>query len=170
MALIPPWMLGRHVTTLIAQVQTVAGDGTLADAGGATNVASLATSTGVLGTNLVFTQGLIDEVEFSSQKLTENISAVHRPRANMVAFSIRYQFTLTEIMRFGANNALLAGIWNNGSSDIVKFTFARARNVWTTYAVMTSYNESFQRGKNVARLSCSMVEANAAATYAAGDR
>jgi hypothetical protein len=170
MALVPTWMLGKHVTTVVAQIQTVASDGTLSDAGGASDVASLAVSSGVLGSGLTFSVALVDEVEFSSTKLTENISAIQRPRANMVPYSIRYQFTLTEIMRNGADRCRLAAIFYNGVSDIVKLTFSRARNTWTVYAVLTSYSESLQRGKNVARLSCSMIEANTAATYASGDR
>jgi hypothetical protein len=170
MALVPPWMLGRHVTTLVAQIQTIASDGTLSDAGGASDVATLAASTGALGSGLTFTTGLVDEFELQSTKLSENISAINRPRANMVPYSIRYSFTLTEIMRNGADRCRLAAIFYNGVSDLVKLTFSRARMTWTVYAVLTSYSESLQRGKNVARLSCSMIEANTAPAYVTGDR
>lgn len=167
MAQVPPWMLGKHATTLIVTPQTVAADGTLSD-GTATN---LLTSTGTLHTNLVHTFGVVDGFRIVGRKRCSNIRSVHRNRANCVPYSLGYEFEIMEIARAGANNCLLAPLFYNSGTAIVKLTFARARKVFTVYATMVDYFEPTAREKNVHRLICRQVNANvAAATYATGDR
>lgn len=159
MPIVPPWMLGKHVTQVVATIQDVASDGTLTDASTGTFLAGLTTSTGALHSTLAFTQGLVDELEFSASKLTENVSPINRTRAHHVAVAVNYEFTLTEIMRMGSGNTLLAGIWHGGNSSIIKFEFTRARRKWLIYAVLVGLDEGLTRGKNVARLTCRLVDA-----------
>jgi hypothetical protein len=169
MAVVPPWMLGRHVTQVVATVQDIASDGTLTDA--ATNVtnASLVVTTGILHSTLAFVQGLVDEIEFGGTKVLENVTPIHRVRAHHVAVSIAYEFTLTEILRQGAGNTLLSGIWHLGNSSIYKLEFTRARRKWTVYGTGVSYQEGLVRGKNVGRLTCRMVDAGGGSvTFATG--
>jgi hypothetical protein len=167
MAQVPPWMLGKHASTLIVTPQAVAADGTLSNG----TAATLLASTGTLHTDLVHTVGIVDGFRIVGRKKTANISAVHRNRANHVPFSLGYEFEVAEIMRAGANNCLLAAAFHNSGSSIVKLTFGAYRRVWTVYACMLRYSPPASREKNVARLLCRQVNANvAAATYVTGDR
>ncbi len=143
---IPLWLLGRDATTVTITVQSVnSSTGVLSDGTG-TDIAALATA------------GVVDEIEFSSSKTLENIAPMYSLRAHYVPISLRYSFTITEVMRAGSNTCLLANVWHSATSSLVKFVFKRGGNTWTTYGVLTDYSESLQRGKNVARLTVGMVD------------
>ena len=166
-----PWLLGRHVTAVQLQVQTLnESTGALADAVGATQVADLVVSTGShsAGT-ILFTTGLLDSIRLSSDKTTENIASVDRKFANHIPLRIGYQASVAEILRQGANNCRLAQIYHNGSSKIVKLTYARGGNRWIDYFLITGYTETLQRGKNIGTMTLMSVD-NGGGTYTANDR
>jgi hypothetical protein len=174
---LPIWMLGRNVTSVSAVLQTIAADGTLADSGTGADTAALLTTTGSSTAGppptIAHTVGLIDGLELRKTKTTENISAINRNRANHVPVSRRHNLVLTEILRQGAAQSLLANLWFSTTSltaRVVKLTFARAGNKHTLYGLMTDYTERIVRGKNVGRMTIQPVDSGALPTYGTGDR
>jgi hypothetical protein len=179
MAAVPPWLIGKHVTTVTAQLQSVSPvDGTLGNLGtGSPEIATLAAGTGKLSLGtFAFTTGLVDAIEYNGAKTTENIAAINETHANAVPIARRDSFTLTEILRTGAGNSLLAALWTAGTSDtnasrIVGLTFNRGAKGWSGYFLMTGYTESIRRGKSTARMTLEMVDPGQtnAAYAASGD-
>lgn len=161
--------LGKHVSACNLTVQNVTAAGVLTDAVNGTdafgtgsisppaaiNVAQLVVSTGTLLTSAyTVTLGILDELELTGSKVTENIRGLDRPHAHNVPISLAYGFTVSEIMRPAAQFNQLAGIWFGGNSKIVKLIFAARRRRYTVYGVMTDYVESYAQGKNLGRLTC----------------
>ena len=175
MPTVEQWMLGRAVTWVQMIPQTMASDGTLAPVGApgsdAENTALIRTGgdywPAPWGTGAFQSfQGLIDDLQFNPHKVRENISGVNRPRQNNVAVALGVSITLVEILRFGANNALLARMFYGANTKIGLFSFSRAGGKWANYyLLMQSYSHPFQRGKNTGRLTCSFVDAAEHPTY-----
>lgn len=167
MSAIPLWLLGRHVTSVVAALQEASNtDGTLQNLKVGTPVAT-DTATLVGGSPAV---GLIDECEIRKSKVSENINSVVRTQAHHVAISEDDSIILTEILRQGSSTCLLANLWFSTTTPtagyqttrIVSFTFTRGGNKWTGFLKMTDYAESFSRGKNVGRMTLQMVDPGAA--------
>jgi len=155
MALILNPLLGRHATKLWLQVLTVnETTGALAAAGsGAADLAKLVTTTGSLASNnLAFTIGIMDSVQWMSDKDEENIASAQRVRAHHVALQVGYTVTINELLHAGANAQLLANIYYGGVSSYAEVTWARGGNRWIDTFVMSSYDEDIQRGRNIAVL------------------
>ncbi len=158
--------LGKHVSAVLLTVQNITTAGGVSDAVNGTdgfgnpaataiNVATLVTSTGALHTSgFAVSLGILDELELTASKVTENIRSVNRTRSHNVPLSLAYGFTVTEIMRPAAAACQLAGIWFGGNTKLVKLVFARARRRYTIYGTMTDYVEAYAHGKNVGRLTC----------------
>jgi len=167
---IPQWLLGKHISSVVANVQTVAAsDGALADAITGPEIASLITSSGAWP-NISIVTGIVDELQATGGYTTENISAITSTKAHHVPIARRDQITVTEIMRTGTTtqgtpgvavgNCFLANLWSSAVSRVVRFSFARAGNRFDFYGLMTSYNEALRRGKTVARMTIEMVDPN----------
>lgn len=141
MAVIPQWMMGRHVTSLILTTQTIAAaTGGLADA----VAENLITSTGTLHQDtFVHTLQLVAEVEATSRKGTEDIGPLTSSVANHVRVTENVNLTITENLQQGAvaSNNVLARIYHTGASRVVKAVFARSGNTFTAYLLMTRYRE-----------------------------
>src|SRR5437764_378703 len=100
---IPLWLIGRHVTTVSARLQTVdPATGALASPAGAGDDATLADGpsgkTLAAGT-FTFTIGLVDAIEYNGAKTTENIASISDTHANYVPIGFRDGFSMTEILR-----------------------------------------------------------------------
>lgn len=158
MATIPTWLIGKYVSNLIVTPQTVTAAGLLGDGSALSLIASTGTPP-----SASFTAGLVDEVELETTNTTENVSAINRTRAHHVVLTTGYSMVISEILRTTVNDSLLASAWfaASGGFGIVKLDFRRARLKYLLYAVMTSYTESIQRGKNVGRLVCSPLDVGA---------
>lgn len=178
MAQIPLWLQGRFCTSVVAQLQTVDPTaGTLANAGGTLDTASLVTSTGSVaaGTAVIVT-GLVDSVTVRTTKQTEDISSVVETKAHHVAIMRHDTVELSEILRTGTNNCLLANLWTGGSgttnaSRIVFLTFARGGQKFSGWFVMEQYTEALRRGKTVGVMRLAPVDPGTTnAAFGTGDR
>jgi hypothetical protein len=149
MAQIPIFLIGKNVTSVVATVQTVASNGTLADSSGA-DIATLANGTSIIG--------LVDSVDVQASRTTENISGMQQTHAHYVKIARRDSVSLTEILRTGSANCLLANIWTSATSRYVKIALTRGGNSWTGYFLLNSYSESIRRGKITGTLTCTMVD------------
>ena len=169
---LPNWLLGRHVTAVRIQVQTLnESTGALASAGsGSANRADIVVTTGshALGT-LAFTTGVLNEMRIVSDKESDNISPVNRQIAHAVPVKVGYDITISEVLRSGANLQLCANVWFGGATNYVLLTAAYGGNRWEIYALMTGYNETAQRGKNVGILTMTSVD-NGAIAYTANEQ
>jgi hypothetical protein len=153
-----PWLLGRQVTTLTARVQTLnESTGALANAGGG--------SPGITDLSDLTAAGVIDEVRLIANRETDNISPVNSSSAHHVPIKVGFSMVLTEILRTAANATLLLNIYTSGVTNYVVITFTRGAHTWSGTFLMTAYDETIQRGKNVARLTVSSVD-NADINYA----
>lgn len=172
-ATIPNWLLGRHVTAVQAWVQTInESTGALDDVATptASNFSDLVLTTGshASGT-IVFTTGVLDEIRLVGEKTTDNINSVNRQFAHHVPLQSGYTLSVSEVMRSSVAGCLLANIWFGGTSNYIRFTFGRGGNHWEFICIMTGYNETIVRGKNVANATLVSVD-NGGGTYTVGDR
>lgn len=150
-----PWLLGRHVTSVLVHVQTYNNaTGALADA---------AVTAGNVS-QLVVTTGVVDEIRLDATRETENISPSNSQRSHAVPIKTGFSLQLSEVMRSSVAGCLLANVWFAGPTNYVRFAFARAGKTWAGYFLMTSYDETIVRGKNVARMSLVFVD-NGLPTY-----
>lgn len=180
MPAIPLWMHGKHITAVEAILQTVdPSNGNLAASNRNADDISLVTTTGSSTANpqtIAHTVGLIDEIQVRASKTNEPISSVTSTKGNRTPIALSYEITLTEILRTGAGNSLLAYLWTttDGSqnlSRVVRLIFARAGNKWTGYFLMKRYQERGRRTKNTGQMTLAMVDPGQAnAQYATGDR
>lgn len=169
----PNWLLGRHVTAVKVHLQTVnETTGALADASAGTNtLADIVLTTGSLsGGSIAFSQGLLDEIRWMGEADTENISPVNSRVAHHHRTTGGYTIAVTEILRQGSATCLLANLWLNGATAIGRFVFARGGNKWEDYFIMTSYDETLRKGKNVGVMTLASVDNGAAVAYTAADR
>lgn len=152
-----PWLLGRHITTLTARVQTLnENTGALADAGGA--------SPGITDLANLTLAGVIDEVRLMMNRETDNISPVNSTSSHHVPIKVGFGLVLTEVLRTAVGASLLLNIYTSGVTNFVVITFTRGLNTWSGTFLMTGYDETIQRGKNVARVTVSPVD-NGAVSY-----
>lgn len=156
MGTLPLWLLGKHITSVAATLQTI---------NPTTGVLAPSVQAGDTATLVSATVGLIDECQLNKAKVRENINSTVRTRAHWVAISVDDSLVLTEILRQGQNTGLLASLWFSSTANtgrVVYFVFTVGGNSWSGYLRMTAFNVDYARGKNVARLSLSMVEPNVA--------
>lgn len=169
---IPNPLTGRFVAQVKLTAQTVASNGDLTDAGGASDIAILQNSTGdpYAGspTALVITVSLVASLEFGIDTSREEISSLNRPYANHVRLAIAPRCTVQEIRRQAVDTNRLAALWHNGVSRYVKYEFARAGNFWLCYGVITDCNEDAGKGQNLTRLT--IAPCGIAPTYSPGVR
>jgi hypothetical protein len=95
---------------------------------------------------------------------TENISPANSQKSHAVTIKQGYTLNVSEVMRSSVAGCLLANIWFAGPTNYVRFAFARAGLTWQGYFLMTSYDETIQRGKNVARMTLAFVDNGALPT------
>lgn len=150
-----PWLLGRHVTSVLIHVQTY---------DSATGALAPAAVTASTQSQLVVTTGVLDEIRLTSTRETENISPANSQKSHAVPIKSGFNLQVSEVMRSSVAGCLLANIWFAGPTNYVSFTFTRAGRSWLGYFLMASYNETIVRGKNVARMTLVSVD-NGAATY-----
>jgi len=136
---IPPWLLGKHVTTVSATPLTVAVDGTY--------------TTGSASTLI----GRCDEITFSSRNATENISPMDDRQTNEVIVESATSLTLVEILQSNpiAASNLLAQIAYGYDYNL--FTIARAGKTFSFIGVVGDYTESLRKGKSTGTLNVQMV-------------
>lgn len=150
-----PWLLGRHVASVLVHVQTYDNTtGALADA----------TSSASTVSQLVVTTGVVDEIRLGATRETENISPANSQRSHAVPIKTGFTLQLSEVMRSSVAGCLLANVWFAGPTNYVRFAFVRAGKTWAGYFLMTSYDETIQRGKNIARMTLAFVD-NGLPTY-----
>jgi hypothetical protein len=168
---LPNWLLGRHLSAVQAQVQTInEATGALVSAGsGSSALANVVTSTGTVSTPLTFSAGYLNSIRLTSQKDSDNISPTHRPYEDNRPTVVGYAIECEEILRQGSGNWLLANLWFNGASKYVQFTYARGGNRWQDFYLMTAFEFDVVEGKNVARMTLESVDAGGG-TYTAADR
>jgi hypothetical protein len=106
--------------------------------------------------------GLVDELELNASKVTENISPVTETKAHHVSLGRRDSLTITEILRTGKittiSNCFLSNLWSSPTSRYVQLVFTRGGNTWSGYFLMQGYEETLRRGKNVGRMTLSMID------------
>ena len=168
MATIGAWGLGRHTTALVVTMQSVVETtGVLSDS---TPVATLVASSGTIGTDLVHTANLADDIQWVMRHNLEAIQALTRNRVNNVATTLGGSFSLAEIVRKGANQALLAACWYGSTTKLAKIQFYFGGAGWVVYARMASHRMRLVKTKNVDVAEFVLIDANTAPTYAAGMR
>jgi hypothetical protein len=156
LATIPNFLTGVFIARVQLTAQTVASDGTLTDAAGASDVATIQDSTGNpysgSPTDLAFTISILAEMNFGQGTTTANIASIDRPKANHVRIGISPNATITEILRKSTDSARLPAIYHNGVSRYVKLEFARSNGYWTVYGIMKRMSEEGGKGRNTAQL------------------
>jgi len=144
MAAVPQWLTGRFVSSVtVTPLDFEAATGNL-----------------IAGTVAIQTlTGLVDEIDVNGEETTENIVALTSTRDNEVPIEDNTSISLTEILRSGAGNSLLAKCWATaGAGDYAQVSIVRDQNTWTFVGVMQSYSESLRKGKSVARMNFVMAD------------
>jgi hypothetical protein len=147
MAIIPTWLLGRHVTAFTAAGVTVAADGTLTtSASSAGNPQNLA--------------GFIDAIDFTASNTTENIQSIDQRRANYVITESETSFTLTEILKTNDSAGAVKNIFAALSLtyDYALITLTRGGRTWAFTGVIGSYTENINKGKSTGKIELKMVD------------
>lgn len=159
---IPLWMLGSGTGAVVLTVLALnATTGALDDASspGPNDVATLT--------------GLLDGIELIPRRVTENITPINRVNAHHYEILKAFDVALMEIMGYGHTAApsahshcLLGNAWFAGRSAYVRVAATRQSRTFTMLGVMTDYDETLVRGKNVARLTIKHIDAGTATTLA----
>jgi hypothetical protein len=127
---VPPWLTGRHLTSVTARWQVADSAGVLGNGTG--GIQTLTT--------------LLQEIDLNGETQTSNIVAVNSTRQNAVPYMIDDSFTLTEIMRSYQNLNLLPALYMNADgATVVLATFVRGGNSWTSYMEMVDLVESHRK-------------------------
>jgi len=124
---IPLWVLGKHLTALSITPLTEDADGNLAYAAGAQSVLDTATS-----------------VRLLSNPMTENISAVARPKANHVILEDDTSIAMTTHLtrrRYGSNTKTNVLPWFVANYDHCEITFTRGPDTWTGRFVRGQFSD-----------------------------
>lgn len=133
MAAIPPWAIGRHITSVLFTPQSVnTTDGTLTD---------------TTPTRQFF--GVLQDVDLEMSVEVENISAMDRPYKNMVPIEQISTIKLTELEKYGGT--CLAAVMATTSS-YWKYVLTRGAQSFTGYGVLTNYHMSATKPKVTAQL------------------
>lgn len=142
MPTIPMWLLGGHNTTLTYTPYDLAADGTLtADSGGAISLV-----------------GQVDEWSIDLSKTEENISSMHRRRANWVTIEVDQTIEITEILKSGEPNLLAAIAMSGAWSEYGLFTAVRGAQAWQAVLKVSRYRETVRKGKSVGVMTLRMVD------------
>ncbi len=148
MALVtPPWLLGKHLTSVTARYQVADATGTITD-----GASTLRTFTGI-----------IDGISYAGRDDEEDIAALTSEYENPMSVQTNDSFTLTEIMRNSAGNNWLASFRMNTElatgGQYVLLTFVRGgTNSFTFYGLMSNYRESARQGKSVAMMDLQIID------------
>ena len=139
MAIVPQWLVGKHVTGVVITGQMVAADGTLTDA----------TTTGVQPLTTV-----VDEITMTSAPRIEEISPMTADKENDVILKRRTTMRVACVMEkaragLGANEKINPLEWMAVTYDYVKMVFVRAGRTWTFIGPIVGYEEPLRVGRNV---------------------
>ena len=135
---IPNWLIGKHVTAFTITPQTVGTAGALSDG----------TSQSLVGQ--------LDEIQYSYNAQAEEINALDSTRENNVIITKGNGLRLTEILKKIGTNVLASA---SNISDVQKVIFTRGAQSTTLYGLVTGYNETIRRGKSVADVILSPIDA-----------
>jgi hypothetical protein len=136
---IPPWLLGKHTTTLAVQPIVVSNTAT-----GATTNSSTASQSLV---------GVVDQVAYRGNTTSENIVAMTAARDNEVPLEVDDTIEITEILQTAAASSLLAKCWQTAdNADYAIVTLVRGPNQFVFTGLMESYTETINKGKSTARM------------------
>lgn len=158
---IPLWMLGSGTGAVVLTVLSL-------------NTTTGALDDGTPGNNdLATLTGLLDGIELVPRRVVENITPINRVNAHHYPILAAFDIVLMEIMGYGHLTAttsyskcFLGNAWFAGRSAYVKLAATRQSRTWTALGVMTDYDETLVRGKNVARLMIKHIDAGTATTLA----
>lgn len=145
MAKIPVWALGRHVTAFTLTPQTVASDGTLADA-----------------TPSYTLYGHLQDVEIETSVTFENISAMDRPFENNVPVEVATIYRCTELEKNSATPSYLAEAMYVAPSGIFKITLTRGGKTWTGYGIIANYRMNATKPRVTGTFEIRMIDVGAA--------
>lgn len=133
MAAIPNWLVGRHVTTLTLTPLSV-------DTGG--NITEVTASACAF-------YGVLNEVNFESRVVTENISPMDSMQENNVVIEYGSTLRLGEIMKRTGSNL---GAFLAFNYMYVKYVLARGAQSYTGYGVIGNYSEDLTKQRGNANL------------------
>jgi hypothetical protein len=158
---IPLWMLGSGTGAVVLTVLSL-------------NTTTGALDDGTPGNNdLATLTGLLDGLQIMPRKNTQNLSPLNRTNAHHYPITIGYDIVLSEIMGYGHltvstsyTKCFLGNAWFAGRSAYVRVVATRQGRSFSMLGIMTAYEETLVRGKNVARLTVQMIDSGTAPTLA----
>jgi hypothetical protein len=129
---VPPWLLGRHVTTVTLVGMAIDIYGVLTDSDSEALV------------------GQLDEITLTSTPQTENIQAMDIRIANYVILEDDFTLTLSEILK-RVNANILYKLQSLGY-DYFHAIITRGTDTWDFYGLRGEYAEQLVKGKATGRM------------------
>lgn len=139
---IPPWLLGIHLTACSITPQSVASDGTL----------TAGTTNSVIA--------VINAVRFRQRPTKDNITPVNTRRANNIIIEDNSSIEVECILKANAANALLT---LSATYDVFAVSFTRGTETITLYGTRGDLDDGVtSKGKNLITLVVDQIEIGSA--------
>jgi len=134
MATMPPWAIGRDVSSVVATPQSVnASTGAMSDT---TPVQTL--------------YGHLDGIEVVSRLTTENLSPMNSLQENQVYIETGTEYRFTEFEKNVTAGSNAGGLLANaayGAFSIYKLVITRSGKTWTGYGLLGEYTSRMQKNR-----------------------